>query len=238
MTLEVAVEARLGALEVAASFEVDAGGLVLAGPNGAGKTTVLHLLLGLLHPRAGRIVLEGRVLFDAAARVDVPVEERGLGYVPQHYALFPHLTVAQNVAFGAGRGKAGAAQAVAAAMETFALGALASRRTDGLSGGERQRVALARALASQPRALLLDEPLAALDVAARAEVRRTLAEHLARLKLPALVVTHDPEDAAALGQRVAVLEGGKLTQYGTVAALAAAPASPFVARLFAPRAAP
>jgi molybdate transport system ATP-binding protein len=178
------------------------------------------------------------VLLDTAASVDVPTEQRRLGYVPQDYALFPHLSVQENIDFAlasqpAPPGRVERAQRVQAMLHDLGLGALAQRRTRALSGGEKQRVALARALSVGPRALLLDEPLAALDVHSRHEVRAFLAGYLTKLALPTLVVTHDAEDARALGHRIAVLEAGKITQAGTWAELAAKPASRFVAEFVA-----
>ena len=164
------------------------------------------------------------------------MEQRQLGYVPQGYALFPHLTVRQNIAFALGSAaRAGdrriQAQRTAAVLGELALEALADRYPATLSGGERQRVALARALSVRPRALLLDEPLAALDVSARREVRVFLASVLARLGLPCLIVTHDPDDAQALAHQILVLEAGRVVQSGTWESLRAAPASRFVAEL-------
>ncbi len=232
MTLHADLRGRAGALEISVQLALDRGPLVLAGPNGAGKTSALHLLLGLLQPGGGRLSLDGRTLFDSERGIDVPPEERGVGYVPQDYALFPHLTVLENVRFGLeprlDRGRAAArARAMLAELE---IAHLESRRPAGLSGGERQRVALARALATDPRALLLDEPLAALDAGARQRVRAFLSERLAALRIPALVVTHDSADAAALAQRVAVLENGRIVQTGSLAELRERPATPFVAQ--------
>jgi molybdate transport system ATP-binding protein len=211
------------------SFDVDlsvasAGTLALVGPSGAGKSTVLRAIAGLARPAAGRIALGGTVWFDSSRAVDVPPEERRLGVVFQQYALFPHLTVRQNVAFGSREG-------VSELLERFGIGALADARPGTLSGGEQQRVALARALARQPRALLLDEPLAALDAHTRDTVRRELRELLRSLALPAIVVTHDFEDAAALADTVGVVVDGKLMQLGAPADLIARPADAFVGSL-------
>jgi molybdate transport system ATP-binding protein len=229
--LHIDVRGRIGTLPLAISLDIGAAPLAVVGPNGAGKTSVLLLALGLLRPESGRIRLGDQVLFDDG--VDVPAEDRRIGYLPQDYALFPHLTVAQNIEFALGcRGTLGRAerrQRARALLGDLEVVALADRAPATLSGGERQRVALARALAIEPRALLLDEPLAALDVGARRAVRGFLAATLARLGLPAIVVTHDAADAVALGDRIAVLEAGRIVQTGTLADLRAAPASPFVA---------
>ncbi|HYZ90147.1 MAG TPA: ATP-binding cassette domain-containing protein [Myxococcales bacterium] len=229
--LEVRVARRLGALDLRVDLQLDRETIVVAGPNAAGKSSLLRLLLGVLRPDSGRVALDGSVLFDAAARVDVPVEERQLGYVPQDYALFPHLDVLENVMFGL-RSLSRDERLRRAKTWLDRLGAShLSRRPPGeLSGGERQRVALARALAREPRTLLLDEPFASLDLLARREVRRALRAWLREWRLPALIVSHDPADAV-LGDRIAVLESGRIVQQGTVDELRQSPASEFVAGL-------
>jgi len=203
-------------------LEVGAETLALVGPSGAGKTTVLRAVAGLLHPQRGRVAVNGRVWLDTERAIDVPPERRSVGLVFQEYALFPHMTVAQNVAYG---GTARAAEL----LESLGLTALVRARPAELSGGERQRVALARALARDPAVLLLDEPLSALDAHTRAHVRAELREALGRLRLPTILVTHDFEDAAALGERIGVIVEGKIVQLGTAADLIALPVSPFVA---------
>jgi molybdate transport system ATP-binding protein len=208
------------------------GPLVLVGPNGAGKTTLLLMLLGIRRPQSGRIVVGGVTVFDSERRIDVAVEQRRLGYVPQDYALFPHMTVRENVEFaresGSNGDRASARAHCQRALEDFGLSKLHDRKTADLSGGEKQKVALARALAANPRALLLDEPLAALDATARREVRAFLASYLKKLDLPSVLVTHDPADAAAFGHRIAVLERGCIVQVGTWDELRRSPASAFV----------
>jgi len=194
----------------------------LVGPSGAGKTSVLRAVAGLVRPARGRIALGGRVLFDAAAGIDLPPEERRVGFVFQEYALFPHMTVEKNVAY-AGRTRA------ADVLERFRIGHLAKSRPGELSGGERQRVGLARALARNPSVLLLDEPLSALDPHTRASVRAELRTILDRLDVPVLLVTHDFQDAAVLADRVGVLIDGRLLQTGAPTELIASPADAFVA---------
>jgi molybdate transport system ATP-binding protein len=203
-------------------LEVGAETLALVGPSGAGKTTVLRAVAGLLRPQRGRVAVNGRVWLDTDRAIDVPPERRSVGLVFQEYALFPHMTVAQNVAYG---GTARAAEL----LDSLGLSGLARARPAELSGGERQRVALARALARDPAVLLLDEPLSALDAHTRAHVRAELREALGRLGLPTILVTHDFEDAAALGERIGVIVDGKIVQLGTAADLIALPVSPFVA---------
>jgi molybdate transport system ATP-binding protein len=225
------VRGSIGALELDVRLAAARTPLVVAGPNGAGKTTLLLMILGAMRPRGGRVALGGLTLFDAAAGVDAPTEERRIGFVPQNYALFPHLTVLENVAYGLGEvRRSDRRERARAVLDAAGLGPLATRRPHQISGGEAQQVALARALAAAPRALLLDEPLAALDVTLRAAVRRRLAEHLASLDLPTIVVTHDRADADALGGEVAVMEAGAVVQRGALSELAARPATEFVRR--------
>ncbi|XAY05717.1 ABC transporter [Paraconexibacter sp. AEG42_29] len=192
------------------------------GPSGAGKTTVLRALAGLRTADAGHVRLGEAVWFDAAARVDLPPEQRSVGLVFQEYALFPHMTVAANVAFARGA-------APVPLLERFGIAHLAGAKPAGLSGGERQRVALARALAREPAVLLLDEPLAALDTHTRSAVRDELDELLGGLAIPTVLVTHDFRDAAVLADRVAVIVDGRIRQVGSPAELLADPADAFVA---------
>jgi len=196
--------------------------VALVGPSGAGKTSVLRVISGLARPDAGRVELGRETWVDAERGVFVPPEQRRVGLVFQEYALFPHLSVRQNVAFG---GK----QRVGELLERFRISHLAEARPRELSGGERQRVALARALAREPGVLLLDEPLAALDAHTKSEVRVELEELLHGLGLPTLIVTHDYEDAATLAETVGVLVDGRIRQLGRPDELVAAPADPFVA---------
>jgi len=207
---------------------------VLLGPNGAGKTTVLRALAGLLPLAGGRVVLDGQLLDDTARRIRVAVELRPVGMVFQEYLLFPHLSVLENVAFGLrsrGMRRAPARRAAGAWLERLGLRSLEDTRPGTLSGGQQQRVALARALATGPRMLLLDEPLSALDVSVRAEVRRDLRRHLREFPGVNLLVTHDPLEAIALADRLIVLEGGRVLQAGTPAEVTGHPRSPYVADL-------
>jgi molybdate transport system ATP-binding protein len=205
-------------------LELSVGGqtLALVGPSGAGKTSVLRTIAGLVRPQRGRVVLDGETWLDTGEGVDVAPERRRVGLVFQEYALFPHLTVRDNVGFG-GRGR------VDELLERFGITSLAEARPAALSGGERQRVALARALARDPAVLLLDEPLSALDAFTRARVRAELRELLRSLALPTLIVTHDFEDAAALADLVGVLVAGRVLQIARPSELVAAPADAFVA---------
>ena len=237
ISLRLDVAARLGPLAIEVALEAGDRPLVLVGPNGSGKTSILLLVLGALRPERGRIELDGVALYDSARAIDLPPEERGLGYVPQAYGLFPHMTALGNVAFALecrGVPRAERRAKALALLETVEAAPLADRAPAELSGGEGQRVALARALASEPRALLLDEPLAALDVSVRRQLREFLPSRLAALALPALVVTHDLADAAAFGENIAVIENGRVTQRGTIHELRERPATSFVAELCSP----
>ncbi|HEY8855530.1 MAG TPA: ATP-binding cassette domain-containing protein, partial [Candidatus Dormibacteraeota bacterium] len=182
--------------------------VALLGPNGAGKTTLLRAVAGLVPLASGYVKLDGRALEDAATGKYVPTENRSIGVVFQDYLLFPHLSVLQNVAFGMRSRGIPSHEASAKAgqwVDRVGLAAYVQDKPDALSGGQRQRVALARALAPDPRLLLLDEPLAALDVTTRAEVRRDLKRHLASFPGLRLVVTHDPLEAAMLADRLVVM---------------------------------
>jgi ABC-type sulfate/molybdate transport systems ATPase subunit len=223
--LSVELDIPLRSFSLGLSLAVGAETVALVGPSGAGKSTVLRAIAGLLRPRAGAVTFADEVWFDRARGIDLPPEERSVGMVFQQYALFPHLSVQRNVEFG---GK----QRAQGMLERLGIAHLAHARPRQLSGGERQRVALARALARDPKVLLLDEPLSALDPHTRDGVRRELGRHLGELALPTLLVTHDVADAIALADRVGVIRDGRIIQLGTPAELAAAPADEFVARVF------
>jgi molybdate transport system ATP-binding protein len=235
VSLEADVRVTLGTLALDMELSVGEGEVVaLLGPNGAGKTTLLRAVAGLAPLTSGYVKLDGRVLEEAASGKYVPTESRSIGVVFQDYLLFPHLSVLENVAFGLrSRGKRSreANQTAAEWVDRVGLSAYAQDRPDALSGGQRQRVALARALAPDPRLLLLDEPLAALDVTTRAEVRRDLKRHLASFPGLRLVVTHDPLEAATLADRLVVMENGRLVQTGTTAEVTERPRSQYVADL-------
>jgi molybdate transport system ATP-binding protein len=230
-TLDVDVEGTVGALAIRVAFRTADRPLVLVGPNGAGKTSTLLFVAGGLRPTRGRIVLGETALLDLAAGTDLPPERRAVGFVPQRYALFPHLDVLHNVAYGIAAPRGERLERARQALADLEADGLASRRTQELSGGEAQRVALARALAARPRALLLDEPLAALDAGLRRDTRRFLAARLRAWSLPTVVVTHDRADAEALEGDVLVLEAGAVVQRGRIEELVAAPGTPFVREL-------
>jgi molybdate transport system ATP-binding protein len=223
VSLRLDLSVPLRSFDVALALGVGAETFALVGPSGAGKTSVLRAVAGLVRPERGSIACGEDTWFDADRRIDVKPERRSVGYVFQEYALFPHLTVEQNVAFGGGRSDH--------LLSRLQIEQLAKAKPADLSGGERQRVALARALARDPRVLLLDEPMSALDPHTRGSVRAELHDLLRELALPTLLVTHDFEDAAALADRVGVLVDGRLRQVGAPADLLGEPADPFVAHL-------
>jgi molybdate transport system ATP-binding protein len=204
--------------------------LALAGPSGCGKTTTLRAIAGLLSPQRGRVVCGAEMWLDTARRVNVAPERRRCGYVFQDYALFEHQRAWQNVAYGLrDLPRSQRRRRALELLERFAVADRAEARPAALSGGERQRVALARALGPEPVALLLDEPLSALDTRTRGDAGRVLAEVLGDAAIPAILVTHDFHEAALFGDEVAILDRGRVVQRGTAAELAAAPASAFVA---------
>jgi molybdate transport system ATP-binding protein len=229
--LALDVRTRLEALELAVELSVEPGEcLALAGPSGAGKTTVLRIVAGLARPDAGTVHCADELWFDAEAGVAVPPEDRRCGYLFQELALFPHLSALENVAFALrGLARSERRERALDLLRRFRVGELAEARPGRLSGGERQRVALARALAREPRVLLLDEPLSALDARTRARAGRELAEMLRDVEFPSIFVTHDFFEAAQLGDRVAVIDEGRIVQIGTATELAMRPRSAFVA---------
>jgi molybdate transport system ATP-binding protein len=229
--LEIELGHRLSRLDLDVGLSLGSETLALVGPSGAGKSTVLRVIAGLVRPQRGRIVHDGRVLLDTEAGVHLPPEERAVGMVPQDGALFPFMDVLRNVAYGARGDRRARADRARAVLERFGIASLANARPGDLSGGERQRVALARAVAAEPRILLLDEPLSALDAVTRAEVAAELELRLGELGLPTILVSHDFADVFGLSDRVAVLQEGRIVQSGTTAELVEAPASPFVAAL-------
>jgi molybdate transport system ATP-binding protein len=235
VSLDANLQLERGSLDVDCALEVGAGETIaVLGPNGAGKTTVLRVLAGLQHSATGRVALDGEVLEDTRTGVWVDPESRRVGLVFQDHALFPHLSILDNVAFGlrargverrAARGRAHEW------LQRLDLGDHATSRPSAISGGQGQRVALARALITEPRLLLLDEPLASVDASAKIDLRRTLRDQMSRFNGVRILVTHDLLEAAALAERVVILEAGRVTQTGTFAEVTARPRSPWVARM-------
>jgi molybdate transport system ATP-binding protein len=230
--LDVALVKRLPGFTLDVAWSAGDGVAVLFGPSGAGKTLTLGCLAGLVRPDAGRIVVDGRVFFDGTAGVELPPQRRRVGFVFQGYALFPHLTVAENVGFGLrDRPRQQRSRRVAEVIERLGLGGLERRRPAELSGGQRQRVALGRALAIDPALLLLDEPLSALDQPLRQALRDELRAVLDDWRIAAVVVTHDFTEAYRLGDHIVVYEGGRVIQAAPRAELLWQPASQAVARI-------
>ena len=231
--LVVDVRVRRGDLTIEAAFDAPAGETVaLLGPNGAGKSSVLSSIAGLLPPDAGSIELDGEVLDGNG--VAVPPERRPIGVVFQHLLLFPHLSAVDNVAFplrARGVTRAEARERSMALLQRLGVADRAHARPRELSGGEGQRVALARALVAEPRLLLLDEPLSALDVGARSAIRDLLQEELARFAGVRILVTHDPVEGTTLADRLVLLEGGRVSQIGTPEEIRATPRSVYAADL-------
>lgn len=235
MTLDAEVRLQLGTLALEVDLVARPGSVVaVLGPNGAGKSTILRLLAGLLALDGGRVSLGGRTLDEPATGTFVPPERRRVALVPQDLLLFPHLSVLDNVAFGprsSGASKGASRRAATPWLERVGLAAYADARPRALSGGQAQRAALARALVAEPELLLLDEPLAALDATTRAGTRRDLRHHLDAFLGCTLLVTHDPLDALMLADEVRVLEGGTITQGGTVAEVTSRPRTRYVSDL-------
>ena len=207
--VELRICKRLDGFSLDVALSADSPTVALLGPSGSGKTLTLRAVAGALRPDTGRIVVDGEVLFDSTLGIDLPPQRRGVGYVPQEYALFPHLDVAHNVGFGLRGTSANARRQTAEMLEAVGLRGVERRRPNELSGGQRQRVALARALVLQPKLLLLDEPFAALDASVRSSVREQLRELQRSLGFRALLVTHDPNDLDPADQ-VFVYEEGRV----------------------------
>jgi molybdate transport system ATP-binding protein len=230
--LSVALRHRLDGFSLDVSWASPDHVVALVGPSGSGKTLTLQCLAGLLRAEAGRIAIEDRVVFDGAAGVDVPARERRVGYVFQGYALFPHLTVAQNIGYGLhGLATSARRQRVHQMLGRFGLDGHERRRPAELSGGQQQRVALARALATDPDVLLLDEPLSALDAPLRRELRRDLVRTIREWRKPTVLVTHDLAEAYQIADYVVLYEAGRVIDAAPKAELLWHPASERVARL-------
>jgi molybdate transport system ATP-binding protein len=230
--LELAIEKRLREFRLLTAFEAAADLVVLFGPSGSGKTVTLRSIVGILRPDAGYIRIDGEPVFDAARGIDVPMQRRRVGYVPQNYGLFPHLTVAENVAYGLARVAAAEARTrVGEMLDRLELAAFAGRRPRELSGGQQQRVALARALVTRPRVLLLDEPFSALDSGLRMRLRRDLLHIQRQFRITTLFISHDLGEAYMLADKLVVYDRGAVLQIGSREEVFFHPASAQVARL-------
>jgi molybdate transport system permease protein len=230
--LEVRIEKKLADFTLDVAFRTSTAPLGILGASGAGKTMLLRCIAGIENPRRGRIALNDRVLFDSEKRIAIPARDRRVGMLFQNYALFPHRTVAENLAFGIERDdRTNRDGKVASLVRRMQLGGIEKRYPRELSGGEQQRVALARALAIEPEALLLDEPLAALDTHLRSQVERQLQDTFSVYRRPTLLVTHNIEEAYRLGEELLVLARGKVVAWGPKEEIFRRPPSIEVARL-------
>ncbi len=213
--VEKALSSRGRSFKLKAAFSSQDQFVVLFGPSGSGKTLTLQSIAGLVEPDAGRISLNGRALFDSKAGINIPSRERGIGYLFQDYALFPHLSVAENVSFGLKRNWRGRLahqdfRQLEDILEVFEISRLKDSFPFDLSGGQKQRVALARALIRKPKLLLLDEPFSALDTLLRARLRKELIRIQAIFNIPVIMITHDPEDIEAFAETVVTYEDGQV----------------------------
>jgi molybdate transport system ATP-binding protein len=221
--LQAAIEHALGDLSLRIRCALSAPWTVLFGSSGAGKTSLLRVLGGLTRPERGQVILDGRMLVDTESGIWVPAAERGIGFVTQQPALFPHMDVTGNVAFGlSGLSRRASGERVEQMLRLFQAGHLARRRPADLSGGEKQRVALARALAPEPRLLLLDEPFNGLDADLKAGILEQLTAWLAERNIPALYVSHDVAEAFQTAAEVMVIESGQIQGHGPAQAVLAA----------------
>ena len=223
---------RKDGFELDLEFAAPDGITIVFGASGAGKTTLLDCIAGLTAPDAGRIAIAGAAVFDCALRLDAPVQSRRVGYVFQDLALFPHLSVEQNVGYGlSGTDRNERKRRVEKILDSMGILPLSDRKPEQLSGGERQRVALARALVTEPSILLLDEPLAALDLPVRMKIAEDLRRSIQNLPIPVLYVTHSRDEVFVLGERMVVIERGKLIAQGTPHEVLTAPRGETVAQL-------
>jgi molybdate transport system ATP-binding protein len=227
--LDLTLGHRLGDFSLDVTLMAESGPLVIIGPSGAGKTLILRSIAGIIRPDRGHIAVHGRTLFDSDSGVNVAAQDRRVGYVPQEYALFPHLTVAANLGYGLRGSSAEKKRRVAETLELVGLVEQSGQRPRSLSGGQRQRVALGRALAVRPDVLLLDEPFSALDAPTRESLLEDVRRLIAETQTPTIIVTHDRNEAMRLADTVAVIMDGRIRQVGTPAEVFAAPVDENVA---------
>ena len=213
--LSVNVTTRLMDFTLDISFNINSDVMVLFGPSGCGKTTTLRSIAGLLRPESGRIVLDGQVFFDSAQQVYVPPRDRQIGYMFQDFALFPHMNVSKNIWYGVKHRDQRTEDMFERLIGMLKIETLVKRNVDSLSGGEKQRVALARALMAEPRLLLLDEPMSSLDRDTRLELQAELKAMQKVWNIPFILVTHDPDEANAMGTHILYLDRGRQVAYDT-----------------------
>jgi molybdate transport system ATP-binding protein len=232
MGLSVNVLKKVNGFTLEAQWQVDNELAVLFGYSGSGKSLTLHLIAGLMAPDRGKIISDGQTLYDHEERINVSPQKRSFGYVCQNLALFPHMTVKQNIKYGAkGLKRQEQEEGVRELLETFYLQDLENKLPGEISGGQKQRVALARTLIRQPQALLLDEPFSALDNPLRLEMRQFLQEIRKKFQVPVILVTHDLQEALSLGDKLIIYVAGKTVQTGTPQEIMTGPATPEVANL-------
>lgn len=230
--LSVDLEIALDDFMLKAQFEAGEDRLVLFGPSGAGKSTILKALAGLFEAQRGKIKLNERTLYDSMHGISLPPQSRRIGYVPQQYALFPHLTIAQNIAYGIPAELRPIRRAIIERwVRLMRLENQAYRKPPEVSGGQQQRAALARAMASEPELLLMDEPFAALDQVLRSHLREEIRRISEQFKIPIIIVTHDPVEAYSIGDRVVILHDGRILQVGKREDVFRSPSTPGLARL-------
>lgn len=222
--LEIDIKGKLRDFQLDVSLKVAKGEiLMLMGENGCGKTTILNAVAGLFTPEKGEIVVDGRILFDSENRINLPPDERNVGYVFQNYALFPHMSIYDNVAFGLRSRRLSRGEVktrVESQLETFGLWEIRAAKASQISGGQKQRTALARALAIEPDLLLLDEPLSALDIIRQAAMRKELRERVRDCGVPSVMVTHDPRDVSTIGDQVCLVERGRVVKFSRAGEIA------------------
>lgn len=232
MGLAVRLKKRVNGFTLDAAWEIGDELAVLFGSSGAGKSMTLQMIAGLMMPDEGRVAIDGAALFDSARKINVPPHRRHVGYVFQDLALFPHMTVSGNIAYGAnGAPKQERRQRVAQMIETFRLAGLEDKLPAEISGGQKQRVAFARALIRRPPVLLLDEPFSALDRPLRLEMQELLRDIRREFRVPIVLVTHDAAEARSLADTIIVYSGGRIAQQGPPAVVFTAPATDEVRRL-------
>lgn len=230
MSLSVDIEKKVGAFHLRCAFEAENETMALLGASGCGKSMTLRCIAGILRPDRGKIMLNGRTLFDSEKHIDLPSQERRVGYLFQQYALFPHMTVEKNILAGTREGtRTERRDAVQKIMRTLGLKELAKRLPGQLSGGQQQRAALARILVGKPELLLLDEPFSALDAKIRQQMREELKKIQSDLGITVVFVTHDQEEAMSLSHRIVVMNKGKFEQIGTPTEIYDKPATRHVA---------